>query len=72
VRFETNGLVAVSMGRRPRIAVRGVTDLAGYRGMMTDFLDSIRANREPAYTLSLARRDLRLIEEAYATAAHSS
>jgi len=72
VRFETNGLVAVSMGRRPRIAVRGVTDLAGYRGMMTDFLDSIRANREPAYTLSLARRDLRLIEEAYATAVHSS
>lgn len=70
--FETNGIVAVATGRRPRIAVRGVTDLAGYRGMMTDFLASIRANREPAYNLSLARRDLRLIEEAYATAVHPS
>jgi UDP-N-acetylglucosamine 3-dehydrogenase len=67
--FETNGIVAVTIGRRPRIACRGLTDLAGYRGMMTDFLQSIRANRAPAYDLTRARRDLRLIEEAYATAA---
>ena len=49
--------------------MRGLTDLAGYRGMMTDFLQSIRANRAPAYDLARARRDVRLIEEAYAAAA---
>jgi predicted dehydrogenase len=67
--FETNGLVAVATGRRPRLTVRGVTDLAGYRGMMTDFLQSIRENRPPGYDLARARRDLRLIEDAYAAAA---
>jgi predicted dehydrogenase len=67
--FETNGLVAVATGRRPRLSLRGVTDLAGYRGMMTDFLQSIRENRPPAYDLARARRDLRLIEDAYASAA---
>lgn len=68
VLFETNGLVAVVTGRRPRLVLGRLTDLAGYRGMMTDFLESIRANRPPAYNLTLARRDLRLVEEAYATA----
>jgi UDP-N-acetylglucosamine 3-dehydrogenase len=71
VLFETNGIIAVVTGRRPRLVVRG-TDLAGYRGMMTDFLAAIRVNRPPAYDLALARRDLRLIEEAYASAAHAS
>ena len=69
VYFETNGIVALVTGRRPRVALPGLTDLAGYRGMMTDFLQSIRANRAPAYDLARARRDVRLIEEAYAAAA---
>ena len=66
--FETNGIFALVTGRRRRISIRGLTDLAGYRGMMTDFLQSIRANRAPAYDLARARRDVRLIEEAYAAA----
>jgi hypothetical protein len=37
--------------------------------MMTDFLAAIRENRPPAYDLALARRDLQLIHEAYASAA---
>ena len=69
VYFETNGILAVVTGRRRRLSMRGLTDLAGYRGMMTDFLQSIRANRAPAYDLARARRDVRLIEEAYAAAA---
>jgi predicted dehydrogenase len=69
VYFETNGILALVTGPRRRIAMRGLTDLAGYRGMMTDFLQSIRTNRAPAYDLALARRDVRLIEEAYAAAA---
>jgi UDP-N-acetylglucosamine 3-dehydrogenase len=71
VLFETNGVIVVVTGRRPRLVVR-VADLAGYQGMMTDFLAAIRVNRPPAYDLALARRDLRLIEEAYASAAHAS
>jgi UDP-N-acetylglucosamine 3-dehydrogenase len=66
--FETNGICALVTGRRRRFSMRGLTDLAGYRGMMTDFLQSIRANRAPAYDLARARRDVRLIEEAYAAA----
>ena len=69
VYFETNGILAVVTGRHRRLSMRGLTDLAGYRGMMTDFLQSIRGNRAPAYDLALARRDVRLIEEAYAAAA---
>jgi UDP-N-acetylglucosamine 3-dehydrogenase len=68
VYFETNGIVVMTTGRRPRLTMRGLSDLAGYRGMMTDFLQSIRENRAPAYDLARARRDLRLIEEAYAAA----
>jgi predicted dehydrogenase len=68
LRFETNGLLACVTGRRPRVVIGGLRDLAGYRGMMTDFLAAIRENRPPRYTLALARRDLQLIEEAYASA----
>jgi predicted dehydrogenase len=68
IRFETNGIIVCTTGRRPRVTITGLTDLAGYRGMMSDFLAAIRGNRPPAYDLTLARRDLRLVQEAYATA----
>lgn len=69
LRFETNGLVAVQAGRRRRIMIPGVVDLLGYRAMMADFLAAIRQNRPPAYSLDLARRDLALVEQAYASLA---
>ncbi len=65
LRFETNGLCAVEVGQHNRLSFPGVVDLAGYRAMMTDFLAAIEESRPPAYNLTLARRDLRLIEEAY-------
>lgn len=65
VRFETNGIVACVTGRRRRVTLPGLSDLAGYRGMMTDFLATIRSDRPPAYNLALARRDLQLVHEAY-------
>jgi predicted dehydrogenase len=71
LRFESNGIVAIGTGRRRRIVIRGLTDLAGYRAMMTDFLGAIDGNRPPVYDLSLARRDLALVEHAYASAASS-
>jgi predicted dehydrogenase len=50
MRFETNGLLACVTGRRRRFAVGALRDLAGYRGMMTDFLAAVRGNRPPEYT----------------------
>jgi predicted dehydrogenase len=68
LRFETNGILAWSTGRRRRIALRGLGDLAGYRAMMRDFVAAIDENRPPVYDLRLARRDLALVEHAYASA----
>ena len=65
--FETNGLLAWQSGRRTRIALPGMRDLLGYRAMLADFLEAIRQNRAPAYTLALAERDLRLVEQAYSS-----
>ena len=42
-------------------------DLVGYRAMLADFFEAIRHNRPPAYTLALAERDLRLVEQAYSS-----
>jgi predicted dehydrogenase len=67
MRFETNGLFALQTGRRTRLAFPGVRDLAGYRAMMADFIGAIEENRPPKYDLALARRDLRLVEQAYAS-----
>jgi len=69
LRFETNGLVAVQTGRKPRVYLPGVGDLAGYRAMFHDFLQAIDQNAPPRYNLGLARRDLSLIEDAYRSAA---
>jgi hypothetical protein len=35
--------------------------------MLADFFEAMRHNRPPAYTLALAERDLRLVEDAYAS-----
>lgn len=67
LRFETNGLFAWQTGRRKRISLPGVGDLVGYRAMLADFFEAIRHNRSPAYTLALAERDLRLVEQAYSS-----
>jgi predicted dehydrogenase len=65
--FETNGILATQTGRRTRVFVPGLSDLLGYRAMLADFLAAIRQNRPPAYTLDAARRDVRLVEDAYAS-----
>ena len=67
LRFETNGLLGIQTGRRRRVLVPGLVDLLGYRAMLADFFEAIRHNRAPAYTLTAAERDLRLVEDAYAS-----
>jgi len=65
--FETNGILASQTGRRTRVFVPGLSDLLGYRAMLADFFEAIRHNHPPAYTIEAARRDLRLVEDAYAS-----
>lgn len=67
LRFETNGIFVAQGGARKRLAFPGLADLAGYRAMWKDFAAAIEENRSPKYDVGLARRDLTLVEQAYAS-----
>lgn len=68
ITFESNGIFVFVRGRRKRLLFPGLRDIAGYGAMFDDFLRSMRDDDKPAYGLELAERDLRLVEQAYATA----
>jgi len=68
ITFETNGLWVLLHGKKTRIYVPGLRDLSGYGAMWADFVRAWKSGTEPAMTLAHARRDLELVEEAYATA----
>ena len=72
IRFESNGLFVLALGKRRRLSFPGVRDLTGTRAMFRDFLGAMREQRPPEFTLALARRDLELVEAAYRTAASQS
>jgi predicted dehydrogenase len=64
VTFESNGLAAVTTGRRRSVRVLAFRDPFGYRTMLRDFLRAIRTGDPSAFTLAMAQRDLRLLEQA--------
>lgn len=64
--FESNGLLLMVRGRRRRLSLPDPRDLLGYRAMFEDFFAALRSGREPRFTLTMARRDLELVEAAYA------
>lgn len=68
VTFESNGVFIARFGARRGLTFPGLRDLIGYDAMFRDFVDAMRANRPPRYSLSLARRDLELVEAAYESA----
>jgi UDP-N-acetylglucosamine 3-dehydrogenase len=68
ITFESNGLWVLLHGRRTRLYVPGLRDLAGYRAMFADFVAALRDGRAPELTFARARRDLELVEAAYRTA----
>lgn len=68
ITFESNGVFLLVRGKRRRIGVPGLRDMLGYRAMFEDFFDAVHTGREAAYDLSLARRDLELVEQAYRSA----
>ncbi len=64
VTFESNGLARLTTGRTPSLGLPVLRDPFGYRAMLEDFLGAVRDDREPEFTLSMARRDLELLEQA--------
>jgi predicted dehydrogenase len=68
ITFESNGLWVLCHGRKTRLYIPGLRDLAGYRAMWADFVRAFTAGEPPRMTLAQARRDLELVEQAYATA----
>ena len=69
ITFETNGLWVFAHGTKTRFYVPGLRDLAGYRAMWADFVRAWKTGTPPLMTLAQARRDLELVEAAYASAA---
>lgn len=67
IAFESNGLFVAVFGRRPRLYFPGFRDISGFGAMFADYLAAIRSGREPQLTLARARRDLELVEAAYAS-----
>ena len=69
ITFETNGLWVFAHGTKTRLYVPGLRDLAGYRAMWADFVRAWKTGEEPVMTFAQARRDLELVEAAYASVA---
>ncbi len=65
IHFESNGVFVALLGRRHRVRLPGLLDLMGYGGMWRHLVECFRAGREPAISLSVARRDLAVVEAAY-------
>jgi UDP-N-acetylglucosamine 3-dehydrogenase len=64
ITFESNGFLAVQTGRRRRVRLLGLADPTGTRAMWSDFLGALETGAETDYTLEMAQRDLRHVEEA--------
>jgi predicted dehydrogenase len=65
IHFESNGIVALVLGRRTRVRIPGLLDIMGYKGMWRHLLECLRTNRESLVSLDVARRDLSVIDAAY-------
>ncbi len=70
--FESNGLFVKVNGTRRRLLWPGFRDIRGFRGMWRDFLSTLAHGTAPRMTLSAARRDLAIVEDAYRTANQGS
>jgi len=65
ITFESNGLFILVRGRKKTIVFPGLKDIAGYKGMFSDFIRAIRDNRPAQFELALARQDIKTIETIY-------
>ncbi len=62
ITFESNGLFIFVRGKRWKLIFPGIRDISGYRAMFDDFLKALRSGKEPRFNLTLAERDLQIIE----------
>ncbi len=67
ITFESNGVFALVHGFRSAFTFPGIRDISGYRAMFQDFFLALTENRQPRFHLDLARRDVELIEQIYAS-----
>jgi predicted dehydrogenase len=65
IHFESNGVVALVLGRRTRVRLPGLLDIMGYKGMWRHLLACLRIGGECLISLDVARRDLAVVEAAY-------
>ena len=68
ITFESNGIFLLVNGQTRTLRFPGFRDLPGYRAMFRDFYRAWSTGEQPAMNLARARRDLELIEAAYAAA----
>lgn len=66
IAFESNGLFVLVAGRRPRLIFPGFRDISGYGAMFEDVFAALRSGAPTEFSLGRARRDLELVEMAYA------
>lgn len=70
ITFESNGIFVFVRGKKKRFIVPGLKDIAGYKTMFQDFIQCLREDKEPQFSLDLAQMDLKLIEEIYQSLNH--
>ena len=64
ITFESNGFAYVQTGHRRSVGFLGLSHPLGYHHMLNDFLDVLRNQRPPRFTIEMARQDLALLEAA--------
>jgi predicted dehydrogenase len=68
ITFESNGIFIIVKGKTRKIIFPGLADISGFRAMFCDFFKALQTGQPPVFDLELARRDLEMIEKAYASA----
>ena len=67
ITFESNGVFIFIRGEKWKFILPGFADIGGKKSMFKDFFEALRKGEEPEFNLSLAKRDLEYIEQAYLT-----
>lgn len=65
--FETNGVMLYLRGKKSRLSFPKLSHIAGYKPMFKDFFVSLRTGKQPAFNYHMAKKDLVLIEQIYAS-----
>lgn len=67
ITFESNGIFVIVRGKRKRVILPGLKDIAGYKAMFKDFIQCMQTGAQPAFTFDLAKKDIETIEKIYAS-----